>query len=714
MGRRLSLLALLLTAFLALPASAQDMASLISDRLEITGDTRLIADGNVEVFYQGRRLRAERIVYDQATAQLEITGPIELTEADGNTTIHASQAELVADLSEGILTSARLVLNRQLQLAANRITWVGGRETRLETVAASSCKVCAGNPTPLWEIRAREVRHDEVKQQLYFSQAQFRLAGVPVFYIPRLRLPDPTLERSIGFLVPSLRTTSNLGTGIKLPYFVPMGKSADLTFTPYLTTQNSRTLGLRYRQVFATGKIELNGAVTRDEILVGEARNYLFIDGEFALPLDFGLVIKGQLVSDPAYLTDYGIGNFDRLDSRIEASRTRRDEFISARFIRFQTFRDTEDDETIPSLVADLTYDRRFAPDILGGEAGLWLQTHAHDRASSDAVDGADVDSVADGRDASRFSARFDWRRAFHLPLGIEATVLGEVSADAYKVTRDAVYSGQTTRTEGSGGVELRWPWVKAGASGATQVIEPVAQLLWSPATSDTLLNEDSVLVEFDEGSLFSLDRFPGSDAVERGRRANLGVTWTRHDPNGWTLGVTVGRVFREADLDQFGVSSGLDGLTSDWLAAVTFGLANGVAFTGRAVVDDTMGLTKGEARLAYNGGKTAVAGSLIWAVADPLESRTDPTQELTLDARRRLGANWTGTFTGRYDFVADEGTVAGLGLEFKNECAVLGVSLSRRFTSSTTVDPTTDFSLQLDLIGFGSGAGGPARVCRR
>ncbi|OYX22774.1 MAG: organic solvent tolerance protein, partial [Rhodobacterales bacterium 32-66-7] len=323
------LLLIILLAF-ALPVQAQDVASLISDRLEITGDTRLIADGNVEVLYQGRRLRAERIVYDQAAARLDITGPIVLTEATGNTIILASEAELAADLSEGILTSARLVLNRQLQLAANRITRISGRETRLETVAASSCKICAGNPTPLWEIRARRVVHDEEKRQLYFDQAQFRLGGVPVLYIPRLRLPDPTLERSIGFLVPSLRTTSNLGTGIRTPYFIPLGRSADVTLTPYLTTLNSRTLGLRYRQAFATGRIELNGAITRDEILFGETRNYLFIDGDFALPQDFSLLIKGQLVSDPAYLLDYGIGNYDRLDSRIEFSRTRRSEFISA------------------------------------------------------------------------------------------------------------------------------------------------------------------------------------------------------------------------------------------------------------------------------------------------------------------------------------------------------------------------------------------------
>jgi len=713
MARLLTLVALLLT--LALPARAQEQATLVSDSLEITGDTRLIADGHVEVFFKGRRLTASRIIFDQATNRLEITGPIVLTEDSGDTLILASQAELAADMSEGILTSARLVLNQQLQLAANRIMRVSGRYTALQTVTASSCKVCAGNPTPLWEIRARRVVHDEVERQIYFDRAQFRLAGVPVLYIPRLRMPDPTLKRATGFLMPSLRTTSDLGTGLKLPYFIVLGRSADLTLTPYLTTKHSRTVELRYRQAFATGKIELTGSVSRDELIEGKTRGYLRLQGGFTLPARFQLTFDGRTVTDPAYMLDYGLGNEDRLDSRIEISRTRRNEHISARVITFQTLRDDEDDSSIPSVVADLTFHRRFSLGPLGGEGGLRLQTHNQYRASTNPLDGPDSDDIPDGRDIARISARIDWRRSFILPMGIEGTVLGEMTADAYSISDDADYAGSTTRTHGAAGVELRWPWVKAEAGGGTQVVEPVVQLLFSSSDAESLPNEDSALVEFDEGNVFALDRFPGSDAVERGPRANVGVSWTRFDPQGWSMGVTLGRVFREADLGQFGPGSGLAGAQSDWLAAVNFNLADNLAITGRLVMDDDLDLTKGEARVTLNGMKTSIATSMIWAVADPLENRPEPTRELSVDARRKLNPNWTATFSGRYDFVADQGTLAGLGLQFLNECVRFDVSLSRRFTSSTSVSPTTDFGLSLDLVGFGGGVtGGPARACRQ
>jgi LPS-assembly protein len=712
--------ALLLSALLALmplTAVTQERATLVSDSLQITGDSRLVASGNVEVFVGGNRLRASRITYDQATDRLMIEGPIVLTDAEGRTVILASSADLAADLTEGILTSARMVLDQQLQLAANRMTRIGGRYTALDQVVASSCKVCAADPVPLWEIRARRVVHDQEERQIYFDHAQFRIAGLPVAYIPRLRMPDPTLDRATGFLAPAFRSTSKLGAGIKLPYFVTLGPSRDLTFAPYLSTKGGRTLDLRYRQAFETGLIEITGALSRDEILPDETRGYVFADGAFSLPQGFGLTFGLKTVSDPAYLLDYGILNTDRLDSRVEISRTRRNEHISGRVISFQTLRDDESNSTIPSVVSDLTFHRRFSLGPLGGDGGLRLQTHSHWRSSSDALDmpGVDDDDIPDGRDVSRLSARIDWRRSFLLPMGIEGTVLGEATLDAYSIAQDAVDAGNTLRSHAAAGVELRWPWVKAAQGGAVHVIEPVVQLIWADGNGATLRNEDSTLVEFDEGNLFALNRFPGSDAVERGKRANLGISWTRHDPAGWTMGVTLGRVVRDRDRGQFGPASGLDGRSSDWLAGATFTLGNGYALAGRAVFDDSFDLTKAEARVTINRNRLALATSMLWAEADPvLENRPDPIREITFDARYRASDYVTAKLSGSYDFAASRGTLAALGVEFRTDCVAVDLSLSRRFTSSTSVTPTTDFGLSVELIGFGgSGAPGPARRCR-
>jgi len=228
---------------------------LVADQVFLTRDRTLVAQGNVEAFQGDVRLRARAIRYNDASGALEIEGPITLTEG-ADTVILADAAQLEPGLRNGLLTGARLILNQQVQLAAHQINRVDGRYSQLYKTAVTSCDICDDGRPPLWQIRAKRVVHDQVEQQLYFDEATFRIRNVPVFYLPRLRLPDPTLDRATGFLIPSIRTTSQLGTGIKIPYFIKIGDHRDLTLTPYLSSR-TRTLELRYRQAFARGRIEL-------------------------------------------------------------------------------------------------------------------------------------------------------------------------------------------------------------------------------------------------------------------------------------------------------------------------------------------------------------------------------------------------------------------------------------------------------------------------
>lgn len=696
-------------------APAQDAATLVANSLQIQSESRLVAEGSVEIFFQGRKLTASRLTYDQSTDRLQIEGPIVLTDGS-DTVILASQADLKADMSEGILRSARLVMNQQMQLAASEVFRVDGRYSAMTRVVASSCKICKDSPTPLWEIRARRVVHDQVERQIYFEGASFRLGGMPVGYIPRLRMPDPTLKRATGFLLPSLRSSSTLGTGLKLPYFLTLGPSRDLTVTPFLTTTGTRSLELRYRQAFRTGQIEITGIGSRDDLRPGRTRGLLRADGRFALPGDFTLKFHGETVSDRAYLLDYGLSDKDRLDSVVEVTRTRRNEHFSWRLISIQTLRATEASDTMASVLSDLTWQRRFSLGPLGGQGSLQFQTHSHRRTSTLDFDTAvDPDLIADGRDVARGRIRADWRRDWIAGNGMVFGLLGEVTTDLYRIGNDATFGGNKSRTRGAIAAELRWPLVKAGKGGVNHLLEPVMQIVWAPKRADTIPNEDSVLVEFDQGNLFALNRFPGSDAVERGARANIGLNYLRHDPAGWTLGVTVGRVFRADDLTQFTAGSGLDGQNSDWLAAWQITTTQGLRATNRILLDDAFAMTKAEMLLAYDTPRHGLEAGLLYHKADAAEGRLIDTKELLIDGRVALGqAGWSARLMNRYDFVADRASNAGLGFQFRNECLAVDLSLSRRFTSSTSVKPTTDFSVSLELLGFGgSTAPGPSRQCR-
>src|SRR5690606_14133886 len=130
-------------------------------------------------------------------------------------------------------------------------------------------------------------------------------------------------------------------------------------------------------------------------------------------------------------------------------------------------------------------------------------------------------------------------------------------------------------------------------------LIEPMAQVAWSDRWGQDPPDEDSRLVEFDEGNLLSIDRFPGSDRRETGLRAVVGLNWA-HLGTGWSAGAAVGRVFRgEGDAD-FTQASGLAGARSDWLVAGQLVWDARLYLTGRALIGDDLSVAKAEAVLNY------------------------------------------------------------------------------------------------------------------
>ncbi|MCP4510072.1 MAG: LPS-assembly protein LptD, partial [Fuerstiella sp.] len=188
-----------------------------------------------------------------------MTGPILLVDTDG-TILAAESAELSSDLRDGILRSARMVLDQRLQIAAQEIHRVDERYIQALRTVSSACQVCDDDPTPLWQIRATRIIHDKDEQQLYYENAVLDIAGWPVAYVPRLRLPDGSLRRATGFLMPVYTVSDRIGTQITLPYFIRLGDTSDLTFSPSFTNNGSFTFGGQYRQAFSFGEVQLDFA----------------------------------------------------------------------------------------------------------------------------------------------------------------------------------------------------------------------------------------------------------------------------------------------------------------------------------------------------------------------------------------------------------------------------------------------------------------------
>jgi LPS-assembly protein len=291
------------------------------------------------------------------------------------------------------------------------------------------------------------------------------------------------------------------------------------------------------------------------------------------------------------------------------------------------------------------------------------------------------------------------------------------VDGNVYRVWEDPEgEDGMLWRAAPSAVAEMRWPLIRTTRA-AAHVIEPIAQVIYTASLGDEVPNEDSQLPEFDETNLFSLNRFPGQDRFETGLRANLGINYTRHDPEGWSMGLTLGRVLRAEPEDDFAEGTGLAGGWSDYVGALSFDFDWGLGLVNRALFDDQLTFRRNELALAYNGAQGALRAAYVFLAEDdsnPILGPQPETNEFALDARYRVRPNWELRGHWRYDIATNENLRAGGGLTYGNECAEFDLSVSRRYTSTNNVPPSTSvaFSVRLAELGDHGDRDWPARTC--
>ena len=699
MKRLLAIAVFYCSTFLSLstPGFAQDsMASLTADRITYTSGYRVLrATGNVEISFGTTRLEATTLTYDEQNNWITAEGPLRLTDAENNITFLADYAEMSDDMQKAVLVSARMVLNQQMQLSAVEINRRDGRYNQLIKAAASSCTVTLAKPTPFWQVRARRIIHDEDRKRLFFEHAQLRLGPVPIAYMPRLRVPDPSVKRANGFLVPGVGNSSTLGPSINAPYFLTLGDYADVTLTPYVYSSGTATVAYAFRKRFRNGELNLTGAVTNDTRNAQSLRAYLFADSNLRFRNGLHADVQLEFTSDNSYLSDHGISGDTRLESFIKLNRATQRSNFHADILGFNSLNDPVSNEQEPFLIGDAGYRRIWFPAMLGGQAGISARTYGvYRRSATDIL----------GRDGVRVSTVADWQREWIAGNGLVFSTTAEVHADAYYISQDSTYTQPLYRVTPFAAADLRFPLSRQTAR-ATETLEPRVQIVWSPGSGTSVPDEDSQLVEFEYNNLFSLNRFAGIDQYERGLRANVGVTYTRKSTKGLMINAVAGKVIRASDLGQFAAASGLSGTSSSFVLGGQITLPSKFRMVQRMVFSDSLQVSKNETRFAYDNERFDVGGSYLWLVKDAAANTVSDRSEWLMDTGVNLGRNWRTEASWRYDLATSSPSDAGVALTYRNECIKIDLSLSRRFVSSSNVSASTNLGFQVTLEGFGSRA---------
>jgi LPS-assembly protein len=271
--------------------------------------------GQVQIYYGGSTLEADKVVYDEKTKRLRAEGNAKLTDQDGNIT-YGEVMDLSDDYRNGFVDSLHIERTDRTTLAAARATRTGGNFTVFESGVYTACLPCRDNPKrpPLWQVKAARIIHDQNEKMVYFEDAHLEFFGTPIAYVPYFSAPDPSVKRKTGFLMPNTTTTSIYGGGLEIPYYWALAPDYDATFSPMITTRQGPLLQGEFRQRLINGAYAIRGAgiyqLDRDAIENGAPGDRAFrgsieSSGQFALNDKWVFGWDAIAMSDKAFLQDY-------------------------------------------------------------------------------------------------------------------------------------------------------------------------------------------------------------------------------------------------------------------------------------------------------------------------------------------------------------------------------------------------------------------------
>ena len=187
-------------------------------------ESRVEANGDVEIRQGNRRLAAGSATYDEAASTVRARGDVRFDEPGFS--VRGAEASLDLDSPQAMVEDAEFVLtDLQLRGRAARIAR-RGEVVELDTASVTSCPPGEAR----WQIRARSIRLDAATEVATSRHARLQLGGVPVFYAPYLRFPVSG-RRSSGFLVPDIYEGRD-GMDLSVPYYINLAPNYDATLTP--------------------------------------------------------------------------------------------------------------------------------------------------------------------------------------------------------------------------------------------------------------------------------------------------------------------------------------------------------------------------------------------------------------------------------------------------------------------------------------------------
>jgi LPS-assembly protein len=675
-----------------------------ADQIVYDGDGQTVsAVGHVEIVDDGRILNADNVTYDQKSDRVTATGHVSLTDAKGNVAF-ADHVVLTDRMRDGALSGFGALIGKNGRLAAVSAQRTGDRFVIAKQAVYSPCKICnqPGQRTPLWQVKSERVVFDQQEHRIRFNNATVDFLGLPLIYMPFLSEPDPTVKYASGLLAPDLGNSTKIGYFARLPYYIALSPTNDMTVSPQFSTQGGELMEVEYRARWNNGGLWLqgSGAYNPEGGLGGppgtaQEYDHLFGSGRIGLTDTWRTGFDAQLTNNDAYMRFYDISYLDRLVNDLFVE----DDFGRSRFFvtgyYFQGLRSTDSQRRIPYVLPEMDFSYIPTQNVIGGQFRFDLSSASLAR--------------SEGPDSQRVTAELGWRRPFIFAAGQVWTLVADARGDFYHIQNNDVIdfpavpakSFDFSRGIPYAALDWRWPFIAEGGAGRSYLLEPLAQVIAQPYGGNPtgLPIKDTNSFELDDNNIFSFNQFPGYYLVESGPRANVGFIATALFQGGEVEGL-VGQTYRLKPDPVFTTLTGQNGTESDVVARVTVKFPH-LDFTDRMDFDRGDGtVRRHEIYVTGSYGRSSMQLSYLQLPPSALTLGLPSRQQINVQADINFYQNWQGFAAIERDLNAGQMLDTEYGLGYEDECLAISLAYRRKYTFDPTlgVPPSTSIVLRFSL----------------
>jgi len=663
----------------------------------------VIARGNVQVAQGASVLVADQITYFKERELVVAEGNVSMLQPTGDV-FFADYADLKEDLKTGVINTFKARLADNSLFAASQAQQVNPAITTMKKVAYTPCNVCE-TMAPFWQIKAGDATVDQAEERVRYHDATLEMVGVPFAYTPYMSHPTPDATAKSGVLTPEYKSSSNIGTVLKVPYYWRIAQDREVVVTPWYVSSEAPLLQEEYTQLTDHGSYRIRASQTNpdrldaagNKISGNQFRGHIYAQGQEDIDEQTRMGFDINRTTDDTYLRRYSFGSQDALFSKAYIETAENRNYALGQGLLIQGLRLQDNPRATPTVLPMLQgyYETPKTP--LGLRYHVAADTQSITR--EEGVDqrrlsltpGASLPIVTDGGEivTTTVNLRQDFYNSNDVP------ITGS--------TRN--FSGTTTRTLPQLALEWRYPLMQPIGDG-TFTVEPVVLAIAqrSGGNPAEISNEDNKLVELTDTNLFSVNRMPGLDTVDSGSRMAYGVRTHYFLDQKTAIDGLFGQDYNVDSDTPFPNSTRPGENFSDYIGRVGISHAPYSLAYRYAIDNNTLSTNRDEFSVGYGD----AAGYVLNA------------SYRSLDKNRYLSNSKEGQVYGVLPF-SDEWSMYGStqrdlernipvnsrgGLIYKNECFNMVVDALRTYSSDRDIAPTTQFTLRVGFKNLGEFGG--------